>query len=51
MKEAALEGVYAHDGLGFMAEALLHHQLADVLLLDVNVAALQQRCKKSTTSQ
>jgi len=51
MKEAALEGVDSHDGLGLMAEAFLHHQIADVLLLDVNVAALQRRHRESIQIQ
>ena len=51
MKKAALEGVDAHDGFSLMAEALLHHQIADVLLLDVNVAALQHRYRESMQIQ
>ena len=42
MQEAALECVNAHDGAGFVTKALLHHQVAHVLLLYVYVAVLRK---------
>lgn len=45
MQEAALEGLNTHDGFSLVAKALLHHQIAHILFLDVDVAVLQpQRC-------
>ena len=50
MEKAALEGVDAHDGFGLVAEALLHHQLRHVLLLDLDVTALHAHNTIATLS-
>lgn len=43
MQEAALEGLNTHDGFSLVTEALLHHQIAHIFFLDVDVAVLQPR--------